>query len=62
MFTTGAFAAPAAGAPLAKMALQRCDIGPNDVLIDTSYRGTCRTAIHNVRAGGEAEFPAGAWS
>lgn len=60
MFTTGTFAAPAAGAPLAKMALQRCNIGPNNVLIDTSYRGICRPDIHNVRTGGEAELPAGA--
>ena len=36
MSTTNAFAAPAAGAPLAAATIQRREVGPRDVLIDIS--------------------------
>lgn len=58
MFTTNAFAAPAAGAPLAATAIQRRDVGPRDVLIDISYCGICHTDIHTVRGEwGERSYP-----
>jgi len=47
--TTNAFAAPAAGAPLAAATIQRREVGPRDVLIDISYCGICHTDIHIVR-------------
>lgn len=49
MSTTNAFAAPAAGAPLAATTIQRREVGPRDVLIDISYCGICHTDIHTVR-------------
>jgi len=49
LFTTNAFAAPAAGAPLGATTIQRREVGPRDVLIDIAYRGICHTDIHTVR-------------
>jgi uncharacterized zinc-type alcohol dehydrogenase-like protein len=49
LFTTNAFAAPAAGAPLAAATITRREVGPQDVLIDVAYCGICHTDIHTVR-------------
>lgn len=58
MYTTNAFAAPAAGAPLRAMTIQRREVGPRDVLIDISYCGICHTDIHTVRGEwGERSYP-----
>lgn len=58
MYTTNAFAAPAAGAPLRAMTIQRREVGPRDVLIDISYCGICHTDIHTVRGEwGERTYP-----
>jgi D-arabinose 1-dehydrogenase-like Zn-dependent alcohol dehydrogenase len=35
-----AYAAPAAGQPLAKTTIERRDVGANDVLIDIGYAGS----------------------
>jgi D-arabinose 1-dehydrogenase-like Zn-dependent alcohol dehydrogenase len=51
VFTTNAFAAPAAGAPPGATTIQRREVGPRDVLIDIAYCGICHTDIHTV--GGE---------
>jgi uncharacterized zinc-type alcohol dehydrogenase-like protein len=56
--TTNAFAAPAAGAPLAATTIQRREVGPRDVLIDIAYCGICHTDIHIVRGEwGERSYP-----
>jgi alcohol dehydrogenase (NADP+) len=58
VFTTNAFAAPAAGAPLAATTIQRREVGPRDVLIDIAYCGICHTDIHTVRGEwGERSYP-----
>lgn len=58
MFTTNAFAAPAAGAALAATTIQRREVGPRDVLIDVSYCGICHTDIHTVRGEwGDRSYP-----
>lgn len=58
MFTTSAFAAPAAGAPLGATTIQRREVGPRDVLIDIAYCGICHTDIHTVRGEwGERSYP-----
>lgn len=58
MFTTNAFAAPAAGAPLAATTIQRREVGSQDVLIDISYCGICHTDIHIVRGEwGDRSYP-----
>lgn len=44
-----AYAAPAAGAPLAPFVVQRRDVGPNDVAIDIAYAGICHSDIHQAR-------------
>jgi uncharacterized zinc-type alcohol dehydrogenase-like protein len=44
-----AFAAPAAGEPLVSTAIERRDVGPNDVLIEIKYAGICHSDIHTVR-------------
>jgi uncharacterized zinc-type alcohol dehydrogenase-like protein len=49
LFTTNAFAAPAAGAPLGATTIERREVGPRDVLIDISYCGICHTDIHTSR-------------
>jgi NADPH:quinone reductase-like Zn-dependent oxidoreductase len=63
--TANAFAAPAAGAPLAATTIQRREVGPRDVLIDIAYCGICHTDIHTVRGArgvGRAQLPARARS
>ena len=58
MTTTHAFAAPAAGAPLAATTIPRREVGPRDVLIDIAYCGICHTDIHIVRGEwGERSYP-----
>ncbi|MGC5032765.1 NAD(P)-dependent alcohol dehydrogenase [Micromonospora sp. DT229] len=58
MYTTNAFAAPAAGAPLRAITIERREVGPRDVLIDISYCGICHTDIHTVRGEwGERSYP-----
>jgi uncharacterized zinc-type alcohol dehydrogenase-like protein len=43
-----AYAAPAAGAPLAPITIERRAVGANDVLIDIEYAGICHSDIHTV--------------
>jgi uncharacterized zinc-type alcohol dehydrogenase-like protein len=43
-----AYAAPAAGQPLAPITIERRDVGANDVLIDIQYAGVCHSDIHTV--------------
>ena len=53
-----AYAAPAAGQPLAPIAIERRDVGPNDVLIEIKYAGICHSDIHTVRGDwGPQPFP-----
>src|ERR1051326_2605846 len=53
-----AWAARAAGAPLAAFAIERRQPGPHDVLIDILYCGVCHTDIHMVRnEWGRGVFP-----
>ncbi|WJV46543.1 NAD(P)-dependent alcohol dehydrogenase [Streptomyces flavofungini] len=53
-----AYAAPAAGAPLARTTIERRPVGPSDVLIDVKYAGICHSDIHQARDGwGEGIFP-----
>jgi alcohol dehydrogenase (NADP+) len=53
-----AYAAPAAGEPLAPTTIQRRDLGPNDVLIEIQYAGICHSDIHTVRGDwGPQPFP-----
>ena len=55
---TPAWAAKAAGAPLAPLAIERRQPGPHDVLIDILYCGVCHTDIHMVRdEWGRGAFP-----
>ena len=55
---TPAWAAKAAGAPLAAFAIERRQPGPHDVLIDILYCGVCHTDIHMVRnEWGRGVFP-----
>lgn len=49
MFTTRAYAAPAAGAPLVPFTVERRDPGPLDVLIDVEFCGICHSDIHQAR-------------
>jgi uncharacterized zinc-type alcohol dehydrogenase-like protein len=44
-----AYAAPAAGEPLAPTTIERRDVGPHDVLIAIEYAGICHSDIHTVR-------------
>jgi len=44
-----AYAAPAAGQPLAPTTIERREVGPNDVLIKIEYAGICHSDIHTVR-------------
>src|SRR3954447_26413192 len=44
-----AYAAPAAGEPLAPTTSELRDVGPNDVLIKIEYAGICHSDIHTVR-------------
>lgn len=43
-----AYAAPAAGAPLAPTTIERRAVGANDVLIAIEYAGICHSDIHTV--------------
>jgi uncharacterized zinc-type alcohol dehydrogenase-like protein len=43
-----AWAAPAAGEPLAPITIERRAVGPNDVLIKIEYAGICHSDIHTV--------------
>ncbi|WP_134738064.1 NAD(P)-dependent alcohol dehydrogenase [Nocardioides sp. 503] len=53
-----AYAAPAAGQPLAKTTIERRDVGANDVLIDIQYAGICHSDIHTVNGDwGPQPFP-----
>ncbi len=53
-----AYAAPAAGQPLAPTTIERRDVGPNDVLIDIEYAGICHSDIHTVNGDwGPQPFP-----
>jgi alcohol dehydrogenase (NADP+) len=53
-----AYAAPAAGRPLALTTIDRRDVGPNDVLIQIQYAGICHSDIHTVNGDwGPQPFP-----
>ncbi|MGY1650233.1 NAD(P)-dependent alcohol dehydrogenase [Geodermatophilus sp. SYSU D01119] len=53
-----AYAAPAAGQPLAPTTVERRDVGPNDVLIAIEYAGICHSDIHTVNGDwGPQPFP-----
>ena len=58
MLKTDAYAAKAAGAPLAPWSINRREPGAHDVLIDILYCGVCHSDIHMVRdEWGGAIFP-----
>jgi uncharacterized zinc-type alcohol dehydrogenase-like protein len=58
MLKTSAYAAAAAGKPLAPFTFERRDPGPRDVLIDILYCGVCHSDIHQVRdEWGGSRFP-----
>ena len=44
-----AYAAPAEGAPLEPIEIERRPVGPEDVLIQVQYAGICHSDIHTVR-------------
>jgi uncharacterized zinc-type alcohol dehydrogenase-like protein len=53
-----AYAAPAAGQPLAPTTIERRDVGPNDVLIAIEFAGVCHSDIHTVNGDwGPQPFP-----
>ncbi|GAB3318944.1 NAD(P)-dependent alcohol dehydrogenase [Geodermatophilus aquaeductus] len=53
-----AYAAPAAGEPLAPTTIERRDVGPSDVLIEIEYAGICHSDIHTVNGDwGPQPFP-----
>ena len=53
-----AYAAPAAGQPLAPITIERRDVGSNDVLIQVEYAGICHSDIHTVNGDwGPQPFP-----
>jgi alcohol dehydrogenase (NADP+) len=53
-----AYAAPAAGQPLAPTTIERRDVGPNDVLIEITHAGICHSDIHTVNGDwGPQPFP-----
>ncbi|HUS21358.1 MAG TPA: alcohol dehydrogenase catalytic domain-containing protein, partial [Aeromicrobium sp.] len=53
-----AYAAPAAGAPLAPTTIERRAVGANDVLIAIEYAGICHSDIHTVNGDwGAQPFP-----
>ena len=53
-----AYAAPAAGQPLAPTTIERRDVGPADVLIEIQWAGICHSDIHTVRGDwGPQPFP-----
>lgn len=53
-----AYAAPAAGAPLATTTIERREVGSNDVLIKIQFAGICHSDIHTVNGDwGPQPFP-----
>ncbi|SHN78613.1 uncharacterized zinc-type alcohol dehydrogenase-like protein [Geodermatophilus obscurus] len=53
-----AYAAPAAGRPLAPTTIERRDVGPDDVLIEITHAGICHSDIHTVNGDwGPQPFP-----
>src|SRR5690349_2842068 len=53
-----AYAAPAAGEPLAPVTIERRPVGANDVLIEIEYAGICHSDIHTVNGDwGPQPFP-----
>jgi uncharacterized zinc-type alcohol dehydrogenase-like protein len=53
-----AYAAPAAGQPLAPTTIERRDVGPDDVLIEITHAGICHSDIHTVNGDwGPQPFP-----
>jgi uncharacterized zinc-type alcohol dehydrogenase-like protein len=53
-----AYAAPAAGQPLAPTTVERRDVGPHDVLIEITHAGICHSDIHTVNGDwGPQPFP-----
>lgn len=53
-----AYAAPAAGQPLAPTTIERRDVGADDVLIEIQYAGICHSDIHTVNGDwGPQPFP-----
>ncbi|WP_210504309.1 NAD(P)-dependent alcohol dehydrogenase [Nocardioides xinjiangensis] len=53
-----AYAAPAAGQPLAPTTIERREVGANDVLIAIEYAGICHSDIHTVNGDwGPQPFP-----
>ena len=53
-----AYAAPAAGEPLAPITIERREVGPNDVLIEITHAGICHSDIHTVNGDwGPQPFP-----
>ena len=53
-----AYAAPAAGQPLAPTTVERRDVGADDVLIEIQYAGFCHSDIHPVNGDwGPMPFP-----
>ena len=53
-----AYAAPAAGEPLAATTVERREVGADDVLIEIMYAGICHSDIHTVRGDwGPQPFP-----
>jgi alcohol dehydrogenase (NADP+) len=53
-----AYAAPAAGQPLAPTTVERRAVGPNDVLLEIEYAGICHSDIHTVNGDwGPQPFP-----
>ncbi|QSQ26400.1 NAD(P)-dependent alcohol dehydrogenase [Pyxidicoccus parkwayensis] len=58
MLKTHAYAAAAAGKPLAPYTFEQREPGPHDVLIDILYSGVCHSDIHQARdEWGGAMFP-----
>jgi len=53
-----AYAAPAAGEPLAPITIERRPVGANDVLIEIEFAGICHSDIHTVNGDwGPQPFP-----
>jgi uncharacterized zinc-type alcohol dehydrogenase-like protein len=53
-----AYAAPAAGQPLAPTVIERRAVGPNDLLIQIEFAGICHSDIHTVNGDwGPQPFP-----
>jgi uncharacterized zinc-type alcohol dehydrogenase-like protein len=58
MLPTKAYAAPAAGSPLAPFAFERREPGPHDVLIEVLYCGVCHSDVLQARdEWGGGKFP-----